>query len=124
MQDLFGDPRVTIPDNPTLERAANIVMRLVQKNPSLLDGNRVGDIDRKLRVAAWMEQGLNEILNPDQVESFEKWAADPKKCVDTELLRRARQWLVQQDHIRLSATALKDAERQRSRVTGLMRGDR
>lgn len=116
-KDLFGDRDIRIPNNPSLESTARLLLRLIDKNAELLDGDKMGDIDRKLRLAVWMDQGLAHILNPEQLGQFQEWAMDPKRCVDPELIRRARQFLLQHDYIRLSATALKDAEQQRSRLS-------
>lgn len=115
--NMFGDRDIHIPGNSSLESTARLILRLVDGDRSLLDGNRVGDIDRKLRLAVWMDQGLRHILKPEQIEEFSDWMLDSKKSIDQELIRRARQYLVQHDYIRLSGAALKDAEQQRARLT-------
>ncbi len=120
--DLFGDTDVKIPNNPTLESAAKHLLRLIKEDIKLIDGDRVGEVDRKLRMAVWMDQGLAQILHPEQVEAFKEWACDPKRCIDPELVRRARQHLVQHDYIRLSGAAMKDAEQQRARLAQSFRG--
>ena len=114
--DLFGETDVKIPNNPTLESMARQLLRLIKEDINLIYGDRVGDVDRKLRLAVWMDQGLAQILKPEQLKEFEEWALDPKRCIDPELVRRARQHLVQHDYMRLSGTAIKDAEQQRARL--------
>jgi hypothetical protein len=115
--NFFGDRRVEIEGNPTLESAANVILRVVDQDPALLEGDKVGIIDRNIRLAVWFEQGLSEILTSlEQKREFIEWANNPKRCVDSELLRRARQHLVKEDKIRLSAAAIKQAERENQRL--------
>ena len=121
MENLFGEQQVDMPDNPNLAKAANLILKAVRNSPEILDGNTIGNIDRKLRVAIWLTQGLADILSDEQIERFRLWAQDSSRCIDPELIRRARQYLVQHDHIRLSAEALRDGERQRSRLSGAFR---
>tara|TARA_Y100000310_G_scaffold220939_2_gene222511 strand:- start:344 stop:757 length:414 start_codon:yes stop_codon:yes gene_type:complete len=115
--DLFGNNRVRIPGNPTLEAAATLVLEVVQDQPELLDGDKVGDIDRALQCAIWLKQGLQQILGPVNVEAFQAWFQDSRAAVNTELVRRARQHLAQHDYIRISAKAVLAAEAQRKRLT-------
>ena len=116
--DLFGDRDVRIPDNPSLEWMARLILRLTDAEKTLLDGNRMGDVDRQIRMAVWMEKGLADILTPDQVKAFTEWALDSKRCVDPELIRRARAWLIQHDYIRVSGAAMKSATQQGTRLAG------
>ena len=114
--DLFGETRVHIPDNPTLEREANHILELVAREPELLNGNKVGEIDRKLLLAVWKDNGVREIVQRADWNLFETWAMTAKLCVDPEIVSRARRWLAEHDHIRLPQQAVADAERQRQRI--------
>jgi hypothetical protein len=117
LKDLFGRPRVSIPDNPALELAAGLILEAVEQEPDLLAGRTVGEIDRALGAAIWLNRGLQEILGEERLDAFLEWHADPKRCLDGELIRRARQYLVEHDLLRLPAEAVRDAERQRARLT-------
>ena len=123
--DMFDGERVIIEDNKPLAHAANLILEEVHRDSTLLDGDSVGEIDRKIRAAVWLYHGLREILHKewheDREDAFLEWAKDPKRCIDTELLRRARQWLVEKDKIRVSAAAIKDSEETRKRLTGAFR---
>ncbi len=121
-RNLFNEPSVSIPDNPTLERAAIMLLKLVEGDPSLLNGEKVGEIDRKLRFALYMDQGLRDILTPDQVGAVEEFLMDSKRCIDPEVINRARRWLVEHDRIRLPAKAVQAAERDRSRLSSAFKG--
>ncbi len=121
-RNLFNEPSVSIPDNPTLERAAIKLLKLVEGDPSLLSGVKVGEIDRKIRFAFWMENGLKDILAPDQVGAVEAFVMDPKRCIDPEVINRARRWLTEHDRIRLPSKAVQAAERDRARLSGAFKG--
>ena len=114
-EDFFGNQRVRIPDNRPLEKAAALILEVVASEPGILDGATVGEIDRSLQCAIWLMQGLGAILG-ENVEEFKKWFAG--NSVDGDLVRRARRYLVEHDHIRISAEAVRAAERQRARLTG------
>lgn len=120
MRDLFGDPRVQIPGNKPLEIAANLILDAVENEPHLTDGDRTGIVDRQIMAAVWLNQGLAQVLG-DKAEAFRGWFCDPSLCAPTENLRRARQYLVEQDMIRLSRKAIQDGERHRKRIVGAMR---
>jgi len=115
MKDLFGEDRVDIPGNTTLATMANIIVGLTKMDPTLLDGSSINEIDKKLRLAVWKEQGLVKVLG-DRMEAFEEWFNNAP-FIDPEIIRRTRQYLVQHDFIRLSAEAVRDAERKRGQVT-------
>ena len=114
--DLFGEKRVSIGGNTPLERIANQILELVGRNPDLLNGDKVGEIDSKLTLAIWYDSGLGQFIPEDRREAFAQWFSNPKQCADYELISRARRWLLEHDHIRISATAIQDAERHRVRI--------
>ena len=121
MTDLFSQTRIIIQGNPLLEGIANHILELVQRNPELLKGDKVGVIDRKLLLAIWFDEGLNQILNSEQWEAFKAWAMNPKTCPDPEAISRARRYLAERDYIRLPKQAIEDAERQRQRISRSVR---
>ncbi len=114
--DLFGETRVHIPDNPTLERECNHILELVARQPELLNGTKMGEIDRKLLLAVWRDNGVREIIQRADWLLFEAWAMNPKLCVDPEIVGRARRWLAEKDYIRLPQAAVQNAEQQRQRI--------
>jgi hypothetical protein len=120
----FGDDTqiVRIPSNELLARICNHILELVKRNPDLLDGDKVGEIDRKLMLEIWQEEGLNRILNPEQWEKFSEWAMNPKTCPDPEAISRARRYLLEKDMIRISSTAIKQAEQHRQRIARSVKG--
>ncbi len=122
--DLFGEPAVKIPGNPTLEKAANLILRAVKDNPDLLDGATIGIIDRQVRFEIWASLGLTDILPPDLLEKVREFVLDSKRCIDPEVINRARRWLMENDYIRVSAAAVQEAERQRVRLAGNFKGDK
>jgi len=58
MTNLFNEQVIKIPGNPKLEGIANRILELVQQNPDLLEGDKVGEIDRKITLALWYSEGL------------------------------------------------------------------
>jgi hypothetical protein len=120
--DLFGEKRISIPDNPTLEKVATMILNLSDHYPEMFDGNTIGEVDRKIREIVWLENGLYTILTSDEkgadkVRAWEKWNANPQQCVDSETLTRARRHLVEKGLVRLKASAIKQGERERSRLS-------
>ena len=116
MQDLFGEQRIKVEGNSVLETTANHILRLVTENPGLLTDKKIKYIDHNLRMAVWKDNGLSAVLG-DKLNDFEEWAKDNNRCIDPEVIRRARQYLVEHDYIRLPAEAVRDAERKRQFVS-------
>ncbi len=121
--DLFGEaPRISIPNNEMLANLCNHILDLVGRDPSLLDGKTVGNIDRKLMLAIWENNGLLLIVKSGDIERFRGWAMNPKVCVDAEAISRARRYLSEKDFIRLPKTAIEQAERHRQRIARSVKG--
>jgi len=114
--DLFGEQRVHIPDNSPLEREANHILELVARDSSLLNGTTMGQIDRKLLLAVWKDNGMMSAAQTGDWATLEAWAMDTKRCIDPEVVGRARRWLLEHDQIRVPSVAVADAERQRQRI--------
>lgn len=122
-KDLFGDTHIQIEGNPLLEMIANHLLDIVRANPHILDGEQVGVIDRKLMVALWADDGIREFIPAEKWEAFTAWATNPKRMVDPEAISRARRYLAEKDMIRLSQTAIKNAEFQRQRIGQSVKGN-
>ena len=120
--DLFGEKRVSIGGNTPLEQMANQILELVDRIPDLLNGDKVGEIDSKLTLAIWYDSGLGKFIPEDRREAFAEWFSNPKNCANYELISRARRWLLEHDHIRISALAIQDAERHRVRISQSVKG--
>ena len=118
--DLFKEPRVMIPDNKPLEEAANLILYLVKYNPALLDGETMGEIDRAIMAEAWIDAGL--LKNVADELAFRLFIGGLPACYDTDVLRRARRWLLEHDEIRVSKEAILNAERQKAKIASSMRG--
>ena len=120
-KNLFGEDALMIQDNPTLQRVAMRILELSKHYPEMFDGQTIGEVDRNIRQIVWLESGLYSVLTldsfNDRLKAFEKWHADNTQCVDTELLSRARRYLVEHDYIRLSASAIRSGERHKQRLT-------
>ena len=115
--DLFGSRRLL--DGIDLPRqvlaAAQRILDLTDVNPELLAGNAMSPIDRRLRLAIWLEDGLYEILTMKRgsiVQAFTRWSLDPNKAAGMESIGRARRWLVLHYVIDVSEAARADAQRQ------------
>jgi len=122
--DLFGKKRISIPDNPTLEKVAEMILNLSEQYPEMLDGNKISEIDRNIQYVVWMENGLRAILQSDwattpqdRINEFEKWHKDSAKCINSDLLTRARRYLLEHDLIRVSSEAIRSGERERNRLS-------
>jgi hypothetical protein len=114
-QTLFGERTVSIPDNPTLAVQCNHLLRLTDKDKSLLDGESMGMIDRKLMVAVYEDNGLKAAASLGY-EALEEFLMDSKRAPSPDTISRARRWLLEHDYLRVSQKALKDAFNQEKRL--------
>ena len=119
--DMFGEKRVSIPDNPTLQKTVELILRLYKHYPHMFDGNTISEIDRNIQFIVWQESGLYDILKIDtfgeRLSSFEKWYKDPSKCTNAEVLSRSRRYIVESGIVNISRNAILDGERHRQRIT-------
>ena len=122
MTNLFNEQVIKIPGNPLLEGIANHILELVKENTTLLDGDSVGEIDRKLTLAIWFSEGLGQFIPEDRREAFTNWFINPKNCPDDGAISRARRYLVERDLIRLPQKAIQNAERHRQRISRSVKG--
>jgi hypothetical protein len=113
--DSYDDPVVKLEDNKLLEGIANHILDLVKHYPNLIEGKTVGEIDRKLKIAFWLES-VKPVIQSGSIERFIEWAKNSKLCVDNETISRARRFLVERDLIRLPSSVILEAERHRQRI--------
>ncbi len=111
----YDDPVVRLEDNKLLEGVANHILELVKRYPNLIEGKTVGEIDRKLKIAFWLET-IKPVIHSGSIDRFIEWAKNPKQCIDTETIGRARRFLLERDLIRLPSSVILDAERHRQRI--------
>lgn len=117
--DLFGEPRIQVKGNPVLEKAANHLLLLLQnRERELLNGETVGEIDRRLCAEYWLDEGLRNIIPEDKRQAFVDFML---KATEADVITRARRYLTEQDVIRLPAVAVQNAERHRARIASAMR---
>lgn len=125
--DMFGnvtggqlahDLPVHIPDNPVLERACNRLLGMIRKDPSLIDGDSMGQIDRRLYAEVAWEDRFAKLVAAERKQVFiDAMVSLP----DAEVLTRARRELLSRDRIRVSSKAVKSGEQHRARIAGAMR---
>ena len=121
--DLFNEARIpagSIKGNPVLEQ-------VVERHPEVLDHDTVGQVDRAILAEVLLDAGLRDrLLTADT--RMEAVAVFREELVATggprapESLRRGRQWLVEHDHIRLSAAAIRAAAKHQAHIQGAMGG--
>lgn len=117
MTNLFNEQVIKIPGNPKLEGIANRILELVARAPNLLEGDKVGIIDRKITLALWYDEGLGQYIPEDKREAFAGWFSDLRNCPDEEAISRARRYLAERDLIRLPQKAILNAEKQRQNIS-------
>lgn len=120
VKDLFGEEievQINIDGNPLLASICRQILEITRKRPDLLEGDTVGEIDRKLMIMIWLDNGLRSLL-PDieQRKAITDWMQNTKQCIDPEAISRARRYLQERDKIRLPAKAILNAERHRQRI--------
>lgn len=114
--DLFGEKRISINGNPFLETIANHILELIGRNPSLLDGGKMGDINRKITLAIYFDSGLAQVLQSGSKEMFSEWFMNRKGVPTEEEIARALRYLVQHDYCRLPAGVIRQSEIDRQRI--------
>ncbi len=120
-EDFFGeyydDPVVKLEDNKYLEKLSNRILGLTKRHPNLLDGDTIGEINRKVMLAVWLDNGLErQIPDKDLRRSIIEWLKNTKIAVSEENTSRAVRYLAGKDLIRLPSKAVQDAERHRQRI--------
>lgn len=119
-QSFFRQPepvRVVIAGNEVLQKACNRLLEMIDRDPSLLDGNSMAEVDRKLYAETLWEDGIHRLLSIDKKPAFIDIVI---KTQDSEVTSRARRWLLEHDYIRLSSQVVKKAEQFRARISGAM----
>lgn len=116
--DLFGELHVRIKDNSVLEKAANRILLMVQRDPTLLDGDTIGAVDRRIFAEVIWEDVFQNLISPDKKSVFIKAIL---QCPESDVFTRARRFLQNSDKIRLSAKAVQSGERFRAKISSAMR---
>ncbi len=116
--DLFSEPHIQIKDNQVLERACNRLLLMCQQHPELLNGNSVGEIDRRIYAEILWEDGIHHLIPSDKKTEFINVV---QRTQESDVYSRGRRWLAEKDLIRLPAKAVQDAERMRSRISGALK---
>lgn len=114
-QDLFGEERITIPGNSYLADIANHILNLTRRDPLLLTGASIGEINRKVTLAVWEDSGLTPQVFAGGRETFRAWFMNTKLKQEEEIARALR-YLVQKDYRRLPKVAIEAAEQHRQRI--------
>lgn len=117
-KDLFDEPHIQIKDNAVLEKAANRLLLMIQRNPELLDGDSMGEIDRRLYAEILWEDGIQHLIPSDKKADFIKVVT---KTQESDVYTRARRFLAEKDLIRLPSKVIQSAERFRARISSAMR---
>jgi hypothetical protein len=120
--DLFGEKRVLIPDNPKLANICSHILELYSRNPHLLDGKSIGEINRKVHLEIMLDNGLLPVIQSGNVDKFKEWYGDKKLNPDTEEeCARALRFLVSKDYIRLPAEVIRESEQMRQHIERTLR---
>ncbi len=105
----YPQQRVIIKGLPQTQRIANEILDLVDANKSLTDGNDLGVMDRKIWVSLCLPELRRIVPDIDMRGNLTEFLCDPKRCPSPEIVSRARRYLVQHDHIRLSKSAIENS---------------
>jgi hypothetical protein len=116
--DLFDEPHVTLDKNPTLEKAVNHLLILLQRNPDLLSGESVKEINGKVVAEYWYDEGLINILVDTCENRKDKFTKFMQECTGSDVIERALREIVNTlDLYRLPAKVVQKAERDRARIS-------
>ncbi len=102
--EYYDEPVVDIKDNEYLARLSNQILDLKKKYPNLFDGDTIGEINRKVMLAVWLDNGLErEITDRALLKSLIEWLKNTKIAISEENTSRAVRYLASRDLIRLPA---------------------
>ncbi len=119
-RDLFGaeHSEIRIKDNAILERACNRLLDMIRRNPELLDGDSMGEIDHRVFAEILWEDGFQNLISHSKKQIF---IDAVMKVQESDIFTRARRELLSRDLIRVSSKAIQSGERFRVRIAGAMR---
>jgi hypothetical protein len=113
----YDDPIVRLEDNKYLEKLSNQILNLTKRAPNLLNGDTIGEINRKVMIAVWLDNGLKQqIPDKDLRQAVIEWLKNTKVAISEENSSRAVRYLASRDLIRLPSKAVQEAERHRQRI--------
>ena len=118
--DLFNEKRITIAGNDYLANIATHILRLTDADPSLLTGDTIGEIDRKVTLAMWEDSGLTPLVFAGGREAFRNWYVNSKVNREEEI-NRALRYLISKDFVRVPSKAIQSAEQHRQRIARSVR---
>jgi hypothetical protein len=119
-EDLFGEKSVKIHGDSYLNGIANRIFQLYQRNPDLINGESMGQINRKVHLAMLEDSGILPIIKSGSIESFRTWYLSKEYPTEEECARALRV-LVSEDFIRLPAKVIKQSEQFRTRISGSLK---
>ena len=111
-------PRIKIPNNEVLEKAANRILEMIDLDPTLTTGLTMAEINRHILGDILWRDGLSSLIPPDKKADFLKIII---KTQDSEVYSRALRHLVSEDLVRLSASVIRRSEQFRAKISGAMR---
>ena len=112
--NLFGEQQVQIKGNSVLSQACNRLLAMHAQQPQLFDGDEVGKINRRLYAEILWEDGIQKLIPSNNKESFLKVITQTQEA---DVFSRAlRSMVYDLGLIKLSATAIRNAEQMRNRL--------
>jgi len=122
MPDMFGEKRIQIKGDAYLNKIAQHIYDLVNREPELLNGESTGEINRRVHLAMMYDSGLANILSGsgNKLADFKQWYL-AKNCATEEETARALRAMLSDDIIRLPASVIKKSEQFKSRISSSMR---
>jgi hypothetical protein len=122
--NLFGEKRIQIKGDAYLNKIAQHLYDLYQRDNQLAVGDSIGEINRKFTLAIYYDSGLPQVLKSGSQEQFTKWFLNTDKNTKVpteEEIARAIREMSTENLIPLSKTAIVKAEQYRSRIANNMR---
>jgi hypothetical protein len=111
-------PRIKIPNNEVLEKAANRILEMIDLDPTLTNGLTMAEINRHILGEILWRDGISSLIPSDKKADFLKIII---KTQDSEVYSRALRHLVSEDLVRLSASVIRRSEQFRAKISGAMR---
>jgi hypothetical protein len=125
-ENMFGEKIIRIKGDSYLNEIAQRIYDLTNRQPEVLTGDSMGEINRKIHYAIMLDSGLRNIILEDGIKTADKLAVIKtwylsKSCPTEEETARALRAMLADDIIRLPASIIKRSEQFKSRISSSLR---
>lgn len=120
MPDLFGEKHISIKGDAYLNKIAQHIFELYERDKTIVDGENMGAINRRVHYEMMCDSGLLPIIKSGDISQFKEWYIT-KQCVTEEETARALRGLIAEGHILIKKSVILASEQFKSRISSSLR---